>query len=336
MGEGLGNQPVEDRDVLVHGVLLLPRRRLHLVEAGADDHLHVLAAEAARGAAAVHCGVAAAQHDHATPDALHMAERDAGEPVDADVDMGGRLGAARDVEVATARRAAAHEDRVIVLGEQRLEAVDPLAEAHDGAEACNVAHLLVDDAFGQAEARDLAADHAARLGVGVIDDHLIAHGREVARHGERGRAGADAGDPPAVALLRRRRQAIADVVLVVGRHALQAADGHRLFFHAHAPAGRLARPVARPPEDAREDVGLPVDHIGVRVSPLGDQPDVFRHRRVGRAGPLAVDNLMKIFRGLDIRRLQSHEPSLSLPLRQAPSRRGQDPRGTCRRPFLGT
>jgi hypothetical protein len=37
VGEGLGHEIIEDRDALVHGVLLLPGGRLHLVESGADD-----------------------------------------------------------------------------------------------------------------------------------------------------------------------------------------------------------------------------------------------------------------------------------------------------------
>ena len=37
--------------------------------------------------------------------------------------------AARDVEVAAARRAGADEDGVVALGQQRLQAVDPLAQA---------------------------------------------------------------------------------------------------------------------------------------------------------------------------------------------------------------
>ena len=76
VGEFLRHQEIEDRDVLVHGVLLFPGRRLHLLEAGAHDHLDVLAAEAARGAAAVHRGVAAAEHDDALADLGDVAERD--------------------------------------------------------------------------------------------------------------------------------------------------------------------------------------------------------------------------------------------------------------------
>src|SRR6476620_10777263 len=59
--ELLRHQIIEDRDVFVHGVLLLPRGRLHLLEAGANHHLYVLAAEPARGPAAFHRCVTAAE-----------------------------------------------------------------------------------------------------------------------------------------------------------------------------------------------------------------------------------------------------------------------------------
>ena len=127
VGEFLRHQVIEDRDALMHGVVLLPGRRLHLLEAGAHDDLDVLAAEPARGAAAIHRGIAAAKHDDALADLVDMAERDAGQPVDADMDVLGRFLAAGNVEVAAARRAAADEDRVEIFGEQRLQAVDALA-----------------------------------------------------------------------------------------------------------------------------------------------------------------------------------------------------------------
>ena len=61
-----------------------------------------------------------------------------------------------------------------------------------------------------------------------------------------------------------------------------------------APAGGLARAVAGAPENAGEDVRIPVDHVGVGIAPVGDHADVFRHRRVRRARPLAIDDLVKI------------------------------------------
>ena len=84
-----------------------------------------------------------------------------GEPVDADVDVLGRLLAAGDVEVAPARRAGADEHRVVALAEQFLERLDAVVGAEVDVEVEDVADLLVDHALGQAELRDLRADHAA-------------------------------------------------------------------------------------------------------------------------------------------------------------------------------
>ena len=148
--------------------------------------------------------------------------------------------------------------------------------------------------FRQAEARDLGADHAAGLGVLVEHHAVIAERREIAGHGERGRAAAHERDALAVLLRRRLGQAIADVVLVVGGDALQAADRHRLLLDAYAPAGRLARAVAGAPENSGKHVGLPVDHVGVAVATGRDQPDVFRYRSVRRASPLTIHDLVEV------------------------------------------
>ncbi len=310
MAERLGDVEIEDRDVLVHGVLLLPGGRFHLLEAAAHDDGDLLAAEPARRAAAIHRRVAAAEHDDALADLLDMAEGDARQPVDADMDVGGGLPAAGNVEIAAARRAGADEDRVVALRKQRLHAVDALPETRLDAAARqegieDVADLLVDHRLGQAEARYLGADHAAGLGIAVIDDDLVAVGQEVARHGQRGRAGAHQGDALAILLLRCGRQAVADVVLVVGGDALQAADRHRLVLDPAASAGGLAGTVAGPPEDSGEDIGLPVDHIGVAIALRRDQPDVFGNGGMGGTGPLAVHHLMEIGGVGDIGGLQN-------------------------------
>ena len=123
---------------------------------------------------------------------------------------------------------------------------------------------------------------------------MIAERREVARDGERGGPAADQRDALAVLLLRRLGQPRADVVLVIGGDALQAADRHRLVLHAHAPAGRLARPVAGAPEDSRKHVRVPVDHVGVGIAARRDQPDIFRDGRVRRASPLAIHDLVEV------------------------------------------
>src|SRR5581483_4265769 len=135
--------------------------------------------------------------------------------------------------------------------------------------------------------RDLRAHHAARLRVGIEHGAFIAERGEVARDGERGGTAAD--ERNALAVLRDRglRQPRADVFLVVGGDALQAADRNRVLLDAAAPAGRLARPVAGAAENSRKHVRLPVDHVGVAVAAGGDQTDVFGNGRVGGTGPLA-------------------------------------------------
>ena len=267
-----------------------------------------------RAAAAVHRGVAAAEDDDALADLGDVAERDRRQPVDADVDVRRGLLAARDREVAAARRARADEDRVPVLGEQRLHRIDPRAAAELDAEPQHVAGLLVDHFLGQAKARDLRADHAAGLRIAVEDDDLVAERRQIARDGQRGRPAADADDALAVRRRDDARQVLGDVVLVVGGDALQAADRDRLgllglrFLDPAAPAGGLAGPVAGAPEDAREDVGFPVHHVGVGVATGGDQADVFGDGSVGGTGPLAVDYLVKVVGMTDIGSLQDPFP----------------------------
>ena len=130
------------------------------------------------------------------------------------------------------------------FGQQRLHAVDALAAAEFDAEVEDVAAFLVDDGIGQAEFRNLRADHAAGFWILVEHDAVVAERGEIAGDGERGRAAADQRDAFAVLLCRGLWQAIANVVLVVGRHSFQAADRHRLLLDADAPAGRLARTVA--------------------------------------------------------------------------------------------
>src|SRR4029453_18421905 len=106
---------IEDRNVVGKGVFLFPGARLHFLEAGAHDDLDVFAAKPARGTAAIHPGVAAAEHDDTAADFFDRAEKTRTQPFDADMDVGGRLLAAGDVEFTAARRAGADEDRVILL-----------------------------------------------------------------------------------------------------------------------------------------------------------------------------------------------------------------------------
>ena len=171
--------------------------------------------------------------------------------------------------------------------------------------------------------RDLGADEAAELGILVVDHDLVAQHGEVARDRQRGRAAADAGDPLAV-LLRRLGHGCQDavVVLVVGGDALEAADrdrlllalDQRLVLDAAAAAGRLAGTVAGAAENSREDVGLPVDHVGVGIAPVGDQPDVFGDGGVRGASPLAIHDLVEVVGIRDVGRLQQKLQAANFPV----------------------
>src|SRR5829696_10433788 len=115
------------------------------------------------------------------------------------MDVPGRLPATRDLEIAPARRSCADEDRIEVLVEERPQALHPLAVAGlDVADPDDVADSLVDHLLGQTKTGDLAANHAAAPALGVEQDELVAQRREVARDRQRGRPGADQGDPLAV------------------------------------------------------------------------------------------------------------------------------------------
>src|SRR6185312_4859552 len=103
------------------------------------------------------------------------------------------------------------------------------------------------------------------------------------------------------------------VVLVVGGDALQTADRNRLLLaldqrlvlDAGAAAGRLAGTVASAAQNSREDVGLPIDHVGVGVAPVRDQADVFRDGGVRGTSPLAIHDLVEIVGIRDVGRLQT-------------------------------
>ena len=166
---------------------------------------------------------------------------------------------------------------------------------------------------GKAEARYLAADHACAAGIPVEQHAFVPERREVAGDGQRCGTRADQRDPLAVALGGALGQAIANVFLVVGGDALQPADGDRLglrllvtaLLDAAAAARGLAGPVAGAAQDARKDIGLPVDEVGVAVAARRDQANVFGNRRVRRARPLAIDDLVEVVGLGDIRRFQT-------------------------------
>src|SRR5262249_52270121 len=89
-------------------------------------------------------------------------------------------------------------------------------------------------------------------------------------------------------------------VLEVGGNALEPAYRDRFFLHPPTAASRFAGAIASAPEDPREHVGPPIDHIGVAVTSRGDQADIFGHRGVGRTRPLAVHDLVKVVRDRNV------------------------------------
>src|SRR5262249_37011770 len=158
----------------VHGVFFFPGRGLHFLKTGTHDHLDAFAAKPARGAATVHGRVAAAENDHALSDLVGVAERNAGEPVDADVDIGGGFLAAGNIEFAAARRARADKDRIVVVGKQLLHAVDARAAFELDPKIEDVIRLFVNDGIGQAEFWNLRPHHAAGFRIGIEYGAMIA------------------------------------------------------------------------------------------------------------------------------------------------------------------
>ena len=282
-------------------ILFLPGRGLHLVKAAAHDHLDIAATQAPGRTAAVHCGVAAAKHDDPRADAGDMAKGHRSKPVNADVDLFGGLLATGNHQITPARRTAANKNRVELLRQQSLHRIDALPAVELHAQIEDIAGLFVDHRLGQPKARDLRADEAASLGFTIEHRHFIAERGQVTRHRQRRRPGANAGDALAIRRCDCGHAAL-DLALLIGRHSLQAADRHRfglgavVLLDTAASASRLARPVTCAPQHARKHIRDPVDHVGVCVAPLANQTDVFGYRGMGRAGQLAIDNLVEICR----------------------------------------
>ena len=110
------------------------------------------------------------------------------------MDVGRGLTTARDVQVTPTWRTAAHIDRVVTLGQQASQRLDPLATSKVDTQIQDVTRLFVDHRLGQAKARNLGADKTARLPITVEHRDRIAQWRQVSRHGERRGPGAYAGD----------------------------------------------------------------------------------------------------------------------------------------------
>jgi hypothetical protein len=100
----------------------------------------------------------------------------------------------------------------------------------------------------------------------------------------------------AIFLLGNFRKSIPDVGFVVCGNSLESTDGHGLFFNAASTAGWLARAVTGSTQNPWENIGLPIDHISIRIALLSDKSDVFGNWSVSGAGPLTINYFMKVIR----------------------------------------
>src|SRR5262249_55641490 len=95
---------------------------------------------------------------------IKVAEGDGAEPVDADVDAVG-LVTPGDVEIFTARRAAADEDGVVAFVDQGFHAFDGGVVANVDAHIKDRVALIGEDLFREAEGRDIRPHQAAGFSV---------------------------------------------------------------------------------------------------------------------------------------------------------------------------
>ena len=142
---------VEDRDALVQRIGHFPVGRLHDLARRAHRNGHSFRSKTQRRAAAVHRRVATTNDDDAAADLFHVLEGDRGQPVDADMNVLGRLLAAGDLEILALGGTSAHEHGVIAFIEHRLHALDLVAEAGLDAEMQDALDLLIEHGRRQAE-----------------------------------------------------------------------------------------------------------------------------------------------------------------------------------------
>ena len=80
------------------------------------------------------------------------------------------------------------------------------------------------------------------------------------------------------------------------------------FLDPAASAGWFTGAVTGAAQDAGENIGHPVDHVGIGITPLANQADVFRYGGVGGASVLAIDNFVEVVGIGDIGRQQIESP----------------------------
>ena len=244
-----------------------------------------------------------------------MAEGDGLEPLDADVDAI-RIVAPGNFEVLALGGTSADENGVIALVEQRLHALDAVVQSQVHAHVEDVADLFVEHIRRQAELRNIGAHQAAGRLERLEDRDLVAEWTKVVGDRQRGAARADQCHLLAIVLRRRLRQAIDDVVAMVGGNAFQPANCDWLVLDATAATRRFAGAIADPAEDARKDVGLAIFHVRIAELSLGDQANVLRHVGMRRTAVLAVNDLVEILGIGDVGRLHRNRASITVSARK--------------------
>ena len=234
-----------------------------------------------------------------------MLEGHARQPVDAQVHVFACVLQAGQVESLATGCPGADEHRIVILVQYRPEAVDFDIEGGIHPHLQDVVHLFVEHLYRQSEGGYLAAHHAAARKLVVVDIDDVTQGSQVPGDGQGGRTCPDQGDAFTVLLLGYLRQPIGNGLLVVCCNALQPADGDRLLFHTHPATGGLTGPVTGPAQNAREDIGVPIDHVGIGIALCRNQSNVFGDRRVRRAGVLAIHHFVKVLGVLDICRFHA-------------------------------
>ncbi len=201
-----------------------------------------------------------------------MLEGNRFEPVYADV-YAVAVVAPRDLEVLAARRPGSNKDRVeLAAVEQFLHALDSMVQLQVDAHVDDAVDFLVENLGRQTETRDVGAHQAARRIECFEDRNLVAERPKIVRDGQRRTAAAKKRHLLAVAFRRPFRQALRDVLAVIGRDPFQPANCHGLLVDTSAAARRFARPVADAAEYPREHVRLAILDVGVAKTPLRNEP----------------------------------------------------------------
>src|SRR4051794_623726 len=102
------------------------------------------------------------------------------------------------------------------------------------AEVQNIIDLFVEDPLRQAKGRYLAQHKAAAFVLFIEQVQLIPERCEVSRDRQARRPGSDQSNLTPVRFERRLRHEMFDVVLVIGRDALETTDRDRLFIDTTA------------------------------------------------------------------------------------------------------